>query len=118
MADISVAIRDTEALFRAHTSAEDWSNNIVNGSRSLKTPEQWTHFYAYLASPTTYDSNRTYKAVSQKEYDDYVRPPLHKGLRETIFKNGTETIIHVVREKEEDEKECDEKSDDEKCNSL
>ena len=118
MADISVAIRETEALFRAHTTAEDWSNNIIVGSRSVKTPEQWTHFYAYLASPTTYDSTRVYKPVSQEEHDAFERPPLHKGLQEKIYKNGLDTIIHVVRKKDDEEEKEEEKYDDEKCNSL
>ena len=65
MADISTAIRDTEAMFRAHSSAEDWANNIVNGSRSLKTDEQWTQYYAYLASPANYDPNRVYKPTKK-----------------------------------------------------
>ena len=100
-ADISTAIRETTELFRTRGTAEDWSNNIIEGSRSVKSDQEWTNYYAWLASPSTYDSKRDYKAQKQTPY---VQPELPKGMKETVYVNGTERFVHVTRV-EEDEKE-------------
>ena len=110
MADIQTAIRETTDLFKKHTLAEDWSDNIMKGSRSLKTSQQWTNYYAWLASPSTYCPERIYKPISDKQIKEYTDPELDKRLAEMVYKNGTETIIHIKKrtsEESEDEKNPD-----------
>ena len=100
-ADISTAIKETTELFRKRGSAEDWSNNIIEGSRSLKTDQEYTNYYAWLASPQTFDKNKDYKAQTKVEK----RPAVPDGYEEIIHKNGTESVVEVRRLCVDDEKE-------------
>ena len=100
-ADISIAIKETTELFKTRGAAEDWSHNIITGSRSLKTDQEYTNYYAWLASPQTFDKNRNYKAQTKVEK----RPAVPDGYEEIIHKNGTESVVLVRKIRVDDEKE-------------
>ena len=103
MADISTAIRETTALFKRRSTPEDWAQNIIDGSRSVKTPEDWTHYYAWLANPSNYNPQKKLRVAEIVDIKPY--PP---GFEEVRYPNGPDVVIHVkntrVQEEVEDEK--------------
>ena len=104
MADISTAIRETHALFKRRNSAEDWAQNLIDGSRTVKTPEQWTKYYAFIANPQNYDPNHEYKVAPLVKPGSYPA-----GQKEVRYQNGPDEYIYVTNvttaaNDEEDEK--------------
>ena len=100
--ELKEAIDKLNSLFRERNSAESWADNIIAASKNLTKKKNWTKFYAYMASPTTFDPDREYKTIEEcNEIPDLKYPD---GLEAVEYKNGTETFIHV-RRVVEDEKE-------------
>ena len=107
-----VAIHKTQELFKTRSGTSDWQRNIVDGSSSLKTKIEWSNFYAWLANPSQFipkENEEDFKFEEDCElWKNYKYP---EGVHEKIFKNGNETMIHIVNDKwyandaEEDEKE-------------
>ena len=74
MADISVAIRETNELFKRRSDPTFWAANLIDGSTSLKTALEWTHYYAWIANPQNYDPKKNYVAMNPEEqiiYDEH-----------------------------------------------
>ena len=80
-------------LFKARTASECWSDNIVEGSRGIKTKLQWRHFYAWLANPDGYNEEDV--VAPMEGLTAAVIEPYPQGMLEQRYENGTETIIHV-----------------------
>ena len=84
----------TQGLFSTRKQSESWADNIIDGSKELKTPREWKHFYVWLANPRGYDEERTEKMEIASEapciepYDDC--------MKVETFQNGSETIINVI----------------------
>ena len=105
-------IHKTTELFKRRATAEDWADNIIEGSNALKTPNQWKHFYAWLASPTLYNEEEVnnvgtlQSTTEQATIEDYP-----EGMKVETYKNGCETIVMVrnvgLECDEEDEKKED-----------
>ena len=91
---LQVAINRTTKLFKNRRTARDWSDNILQGSRNLTTPNVWKHYYAWLANPTNYSEEDT-DNLSIEEYTPACIAPYPDGMKVTSFKNGNETIIRV-----------------------
>ena len=107
MADISRAIRETNDLFKRRSDPTFWAANLIDGSKSLKTPEQWTHYYAFISNPNNYDPSKIYKPMDPNETIIYDK---HPNLKVERFGNGPEeTIIHLknmnLREVEDEKEE-------------
>ena len=108
------AIAATVDLFKTRTDSEDWVRNIVEGSKTLTTPLQWTHFYTFLTNPNGYDESKVdINSTAGEEYNnEYTRTPYESCLEEVHYKNGpNETIIHVKNNSlyldQDDEKKTD-----------
>ena len=101
--------RKTLDLFKKRNTSEDWSRNLVEGSRGLRTRLQWKHFYAFLANPRGYDEKLVCRETAEAEHHAgpciTPYPPCYEVHE---YQNGNETIIHV-RNKELYPEECDEK---------
>ena len=75
-------------------TSESWAHNIIEGSNELTTPNQWKHFYAWLASPNTYSESKTNNLVIDntppniEPYDDCL-------VIDTV-QNGIDTIINIT----------------------
>ena len=100
------SIANTLNLFKQKKMAEQWSQNIIDGSKLLTTPLQWKHFYCWLANPHGYNE----KEVDSLPVD--TEPPVIEPYAECMhvetFVNGNETQIHVTNTRFNDEN--DEKS--------
>ena len=93
----------TKNLFIKRNSAEDWSHNIIEGSRELKTALQWKHFYVWMANPNNYDEEEASKLSVPTE--PVVLDGYDACMRVDTFQNGPcETIVHVINVGEQDEK--------------
>ena len=105
MENVRKAIQETTRLFAVRPTGF-WSKNLIEGSTSLKTPNDWCHYYAWLGNPTTYDETKNYAPGTEEPV--FNLPP---ELEVVSYNNGPqETIIHVRKIIED----CDAKSDDEK----
>ena len=85
----------TKGLFQRRTQSEDWAENIIDGSKELKTPREWKHFYAWLANPNKYDEEATEKLVIDNTMTEIESYPKHMVV-ETYQNGPCETIIHVT----------------------
>ena len=86
------AIAKTKALFKERNRAEDWSQNIVEGSEGLSSRDDWTRYYNFLADPEGFDPEAP---VGQTINPAETIEPLPSTLKSFETQNGTETIIHV-----------------------
>ena len=104
------AIALTVDLFKRRTDSEDWVRNIVEGSKTLTTPLQWTHFYTFLTNPKGYDETKVdiHSTAGEEYNNDYTPTPYENCMEEIRFENGpNETIIHIKNKSlysQEDEK--------------
>ena len=96
-ADLSRAIDLLKKLFNDRHAPEWWSQNIIDASRHLSKPEDWTKFYSYMANPQNFDPDQTVVPMT----DDEIKKAeamleLPAGLEEVIFQKGPEdTTVHV-----------------------
>jgi hypothetical protein len=105
--DLQYSIRKTKELFRRRQTGEDWARNLLEGSRRLKTVDDWDMYYAFIANPDAYEENKIPArtgtcCVHEGVPTDY---PDFMEVRKVI--NGGETIIHVINKRsrgEDDEK--------------
>jgi len=112
------AFERTKDLFKRRNTSEDWALNLVEGSKDLTTPLQWTHYYTFLANPNGYKEEEVCLKTAEEEYanNPNLIPPYEDCFEVTEYKNGNETIIYVKNKnlhppKEEDEEdEEDEKT--------
>ena len=81
-------------MFMKNNMAQDWSTNIIEGSKALRTPTQWKHYYVWLANPNNYNEEE----ANLLEIDQ--NPPLIEPYPECMkvetFQNGNETIVSVT----------------------
>ena len=95
----------TKEMFQTKNRAEDWSDNIIEGSRFLKTKLQWKHFYSWLANPTGYSEKETDLLPTSSE--KFEIPQYPDNMRVQYYPNGSETIVCVtnpIYDSSEDEK--------------
>ena len=108
--ELARAILKTKALFKERDRAEDWSQNILEGSEGLSSRDDWTRYYTFLADPEGFDPDTPVgETINPAETID----PLPSTLKSFETQNGTETIIHVRNvdwmNQEEEKTEDDEK---------
>ena len=87
-------LNKTKGLFERRTRSEDWSHNLIEGSRGLTTATQWKHFYVWLANPNQYNED----AVEKLEIDNSLTKIEEYAdcMEVHTFQNGPcEQIIHV-----------------------
>ena len=89
------AIKKTKELFQRRRTAESWSDNLIEGSASLETPNQWKHYYAWMANPGKYNEEEV-NGMKTLDEQAFEVEPYHEDLVVKQFKNGTDTIIHVT----------------------
>ena len=95
----------TLKLFRERNTAEDWSQNLMEASAGLETDEEWNEYMRFLAYPAGRGRKVTGDSVLKHGATGNVK--LNVALKETVYPNGTECIIHVQPElPEDDEKIC------------
>ena len=96
------AINKTSELFKTRTSHDDWQRNIVDGCAGLESKMEWANYYTWLSAPKNFEQKKNESDFdftehdAQKVYDAFEYP---EGVHEVYYKNGTETIIHVVNDK-------------------
>ena len=97
----------TKDLFTRKNQSEDWSHNLIEGSKGLRTPSQWKHYYAWLANPNNYNEDE----VASLKIDNSLTEiePYDSCMVVETFENGPcETIINVKNRtlygKQDDEK--------------
>ena len=103
MKGIDAAIAKQQQLLSERNEPEWWSSNIGEASSLLKTTDDWTRFYAYLADGINFD--RTKKYVTLNDVECLPIPDLHPSLEEVVYKNGPDTVIHIRHRSSDDEKE-------------
>ena len=54
-ADFKESVRKTTELFKTRRTAEDWAQNLIDGTSDLKTGNSWKHFYAWVSNPKNYN---------------------------------------------------------------
>ena len=101
--ELATAIDATNLLFKERRRAEDWGRNIIEGSRGLTAVSDWTKYYSYLTNPAAFDPDQELEVMDPNT----PLPKLQNGLREVVYKNGTDYTIVVERDGCKD----DEKSD-------
>lgn len=99
-------VKKTTDLFKRRNLAEDWANNLIEGSKGLVTGNQWKHFYAWLSNPNNYNELEvnaletvgTELPSNLGDYPDY--------MKVETFQNGVETLVYVTHKDKggEDEK--------------
>ena len=89
----------TEKLFKRNKSAESWGDNIVLGSKTIETDDQWKHYQAWLTNPLNYDFEECEKMKTLDSLPDYENINLEydNGLEPIFYKNGSECIVHVTK---------------------
>ena len=104
--DFNESVRMTTELFKNNRTTEDWADNLIKGSRSLKTGNSWKHYYAWLANPTKYNEEEVNKLATCGEEPQAVIEDYPDCMKVETFQNGIETIIHVrnMSLEEKDEK--------------
>ena len=94
------AIKTTKELFEKRKGAQDWQRNIVDGSRNLKTKCEWANYYSWLSNPSAFvpkeESQFLFEEEDNELWKNYKYPA---GVYEKRYKNGNETVIHIVNEK-------------------
>ena len=102
MQGIDAAIEKLNKLLTERNSPEWWSANVIDASKLLNTPRDWTLFYSYLADKEHFDKNQQF--VTLQDIDIPELPPLHPDMIEERYQNGPhETIIIVKRRSEVDD---------------
>ena len=102
MSGIDAAIEKLNKLLYERNGAEWWAANVIDSSKLLKTTNDWTLFYSYLANKDSYDKTKTFVTLADIEIPEL--PPLHPDLVEERFQNGPQETIIIVRRRVDDEK--------------
>ena len=95
----------TKKLFKRKRGSESWADNLIEGTKGLKTPLQWKHMYTWLANPRGYNEAET-DSLPIDNSTGHIKPyPSH--MKVETFQNGAETIVRVIntRDKDVDEKQ-------------
>ena len=98
-------VKKTTELFKRRNLAEEWANNLIEGSKGLTTGNQWKHFYAWLSNPDNYNEEEvnalktigTEIPSNLEDYPDY--------MKVETFQNGVETLVYVTHKDKEDEED-------------
>ena len=90
--DLKLAIQLVDKLFNERDGAEWWAANIEDASKHLTDPSDWTRFYSYMANPEQFDPNAQLQTIEDSMDIDYQYP---SHMKEVVYKNGSDTIIHV-----------------------
>lgn len=90
--ELAEAIENTNLLFKTRTRANDWARNIEEGSKQLKTKQQWGRYYKWLSNPTHFDIN---EKVDYMDCDEYNPPPYEDCMEVETYKNGPDIFITV-----------------------
>ena len=88
------AIDLTEKLFKENTTPEDWSDNIIEGSKNLKTSLEYGNYVNWLTNSTDFKVKHEIEFASceEKILENHEYPD---GYEEKYFKNGNDYVIHV-----------------------
>jgi hypothetical protein len=104
--DLQYSIRKTKDLFKRRNTAEDWARNLLEGSKRLKTVEDWDLFYTFLVDPMGYEENEIAPRKETCNVQEGIPSDYPSHMKVVKIKNGGETMIHVVNTTwhEDDEK--------------
>ena len=95
---VKKAIENVDRLFEQQTEPESWANNLIEASRELKNPADWTLFYAYITDPKHFDPEHSYSTMGDK-FDKMKLDPYQEGMIVNTYANGShDTIIHIKNE--------------------
>ena len=110
--ELEQAIKLTAELFKSRDRSEDWSRNIVEGSRGITTVHDWTLYYAYLSNPDKFDPTATYETL---DINAKIAPPPPE-FDIVTHRNGTDYDIYYRRKDgyEADDENEDGRDEDEK----
>jgi hypothetical protein len=92
---------NTLRIFRERNAAEDWSQNLIDASSGITTDEEWNEYVRFLAYPAGRGRPVQGKSVMNNDAPCTTTVP----VKETFYPNGTECIIHVQPEREDEEDE-------------
>ena len=106
--ELDQAIKRTAELFKSRDRSEDWSRNIIEGSRGLTSVHDWTLYYAYLSTPDKFDPTATYETL---DVNAEIEPPPPE-FDIVTHKNGCDYEIYYNRK--DDGYEADDETEDEK----
>ena len=95
--ELAEAIEKTKDFFKRRTHDTDWSRNIEEGSKGLKTKQQWGRFYKWMSNPTHFDIREN---VEYMDCDEFNPPPYEEGMKVETFKNGPDLLIRVTNTKD------------------
>ena len=98
--ELRQAIERTKALFRERDHALDWSRNLMEGSAGLRTPADWTKYYAFLNNPDNFDPNTEVVPMDIDEEEPDLSPP--PEFRVETHVNGNEIVIEYKRKRQDD----------------
>ena len=95
--ELDLALKKLDALFKTRDSPEWWSQNIIDASRHLTDPTDWTKFYKYMADPDRFDENEPAPPMSHEEFleAEQLLRSLPPELEEVRYENGQEVTIHL-----------------------
>ena len=108
MVTLNEACERTLELFQKRPNANDWADNIIEGSEGL-ADDDYENYVRFLACPSRLRKN--HPEVECKECDvakavqEYESAELPSYMKTEITLNGTEAIIHVRNTSVDDEKE-------------
>ena len=94
--ELANAIRQTQDNFGRRDRAEDWSRNIIESSKGLKTQKDWTLYYAFLSNPTHFDPTAEHTTITG---DETFEAPLPQ-FEVVTHQNGPDFEIHYKRKPE------------------
>ena len=105
--DLQFSIRKTKELFKRRNTAEDWARNLLEGSRRLKTENDWDQFYTFITDPLGFEEGEIVEKLGTCSMQEGVPTDYPSFMKVVKTMNGNETMIHVVNTNyrcEDDEK--------------
>ena len=89
------AIDKTDKLFQDNSTPEDWSANILEGSKHLKSRLEWGNYIKWLHNNGEFEVEHDMKFADLencKIFEEYDYPEHFETIE---YKNGTDTVIHI-----------------------
>ena len=104
---LQFSIRKTKELFKRRNTAEDWARNLLEGSRRLKTKNDWDTYYAFITDPLGFEDGDIVENMGTCNMQEGIPTDYPSFMKVVKTMNGNETMIHVVNTNsrcEDDEK--------------
>ena len=89
------AIDKTEKLFQENGDPEDWSDNIVDGSKGLRSRLEWGNYIKWLHNSVDFEVEHDMEFADMEKcsiLDEYEYPEQFETIE---YKNGTDTVLHI-----------------------